>query len=166
MSLLGAGLVALAACHKERNMTPASQQPATETSKGMPGAVKKEKNPPKMYHAQYNPKTGNCWWRFGNCIYIETIIVKPRISELVFSTSLKGSGPAVAELFGQTEFDDMMTYCLTEPGYADKLRSGAYYITRTSDDGKEACYIAGTSYPVTAENMEFAFQFAYGDMEE
>jgi len=164
MSLLCAGLVALAACTKEKTIQPA-QQPATGTS-AVSGSVKKEKNPPKMYHAQFNPKTGNCWWRFGNCIYIETIIVKPRAAELVFNAGNSGSAGEVAATFNLEELSDLTKYCLTEDGYAAKLQSGTYYIARTSDDGKEACYIAGTSYPVTAENMEFAFQFAYGEIEE
>ncbi len=164
MSLLCAGLVALAACNKEKAIQP-TQQTATET-KTIPGSVKKEKNPPKMFHAQYNPKTGNCWWRFGNCIVIETIIIKPRTAELVFNAGNSGSAGEVAATFNLEALSDLTKYCLTEDGYAAKLQSGSYYITRTSDNGSEACYIAGTQYPVTAENMEFAFQFPYGEIEE
>lgn len=165
LSLIGAGLVALAACTKEKTISP-TQQPATENSKSISNAVKKEKDPPKWSKAWWHPIKLRCqgWW--GNCIVIETIVVRPHISELVFSTSVKGSGPAIAELFNKSEFSDMMEYCLTESGYADKLKSGDYFITRTNDTGSQACYIAGTQYPVTAENMEFAFEFAYGEMEE
>lgn len=165
MSLLCAGLVALAACNKEKAIQP-TQQPATETT-SISGSVKKERpRPPKMYHCQFNPNTGNCWWKFGNCIYIETIIVKPHISELVYEASLTGSSTTVSQVFKVEELSDLVKYCLTEDGYAEKLLSGNYYITRTSDTGAEACYIAGTQYPVTAENMEFALQFTYGEIEE
>ncbi len=165
MSLLCAGLVALAACNKEKTIQP-TQQPATET-KTVSGSVKKEKpNPPKMYHCQFNANTGNCWWKFGNCIYIETIIVKPRFSELIYDASLAGSSTTVSQVFKLDGLADLVKYGLTEDGYSEKLLSGNYYITRTSDTGTEACYIAGTQYPVTAENMEFAFQFAYGDIVE
>lgn len=165
LSLLSAGLVALAACNKEKTITP-TQQPATENSKSLSNTVKKEKDPPKWSKAWWHPVKLRCqgWW--GNCIVIETIVVKPRISELVHSTSMKGSATSVGELFNKSDFDDMMEYCLSEPGYADKLKSGDYFITRTNDTGSQACYIAGTAYPVTAENMEFAFEFAYGEMAE
>jgi hypothetical protein len=156
--------VALAACNKEKTLQPT--QPAAET-KAISNSVKKEKpRPPKMFHAQYNQKTGNCWWWFGNCIVIETITVKPHAAVLVFNAGNSGSAGEVASTFSREELGYLVEYCLTENGYAAKLQSGSYYITRTSDNGKEACYIAGTQYPVTAENMEFAFQFAYGEIEE
>lgn len=165
MSLLCAGLVALAACNKGKSIQP-TQQPATET-KTISGSVKKEKEqPPRFNHAWWHPNMKRCQGRYGNCIVIETIVVRPHVSELVYNAGNSGSAGEVATVFKLEELSDLTKYCLTEDGYAAKLQSGTYYITRTDDNGKEACYIAGTQYPVTAENMEFAFQFAYGEIAE
>ncbi len=164
MSLLCAGLVALAACNKQKTIQP-TQQPATET-KAVSGSVKKEKDPPKWSKAWWHPYKLRCQGRWGNCVVIETIIVKPHVAELVYNAGNSASAGEVAATFSLEELSDLTSYCLSEDGYADKLQSGTYYIARTDDNGKEACYIAGTKYPVTAENMEFAFQFAYGEIAE
>jgi hypothetical protein len=165
LSLLCAGLVALAACNKEKTMQP-TQQPATEKNKPISGSVKKEKDPPKWSHAWWHPIKRRCQGRKGNCVVIETIVVTPHFARLIAGVSENGSSPEVGATFRLEGLSELMGYTFTEAGYADKLQSGDYYIARTSDDGKEACYIAGTHYPVRAENMEFAFQFAYGEIEE
>jgi hypothetical protein len=167
LSLLCAGLVTLAACNKEKTMQP-TQQPATENGKSISGAVKKEKGtkPPKFSHAWWHPNMMRCQGRYGNCVVIETIVVTPHFARVIASAANGGSSAKVGATFRIEELSDVVKYCLTENGYAEKLQSGNYFIARTHDDGKEACYIAGTRYPVTAENMEFAFQFAYGEIEE
>lgn len=119
-----------------------------------------------MFHAQYNPKTGNCWWWYGNCIVIETIVVTPHFARLISSVAGSGSSPDVGATFRLEGLSELMGYTFAEAGYADKLQSGDYYIAKTGDDGKKACYIASTKYPVTAENMEFAFEFTYGEIGE
>jgi hypothetical protein len=164
LSLLCAGLVALASCSKEKPMKP-TPQPATQPN-SVSGSVKKEKDPPRFYHAWWHPNMRRCQGRYGNCIVIETIIVRPHVAELVFDASNSGSSSTLSEVFRLDELANLTQYCLAEDGYADKLQSGHYYITRTSDEGREACYIAGRQYPVTAENMEFAFQFTYGEIVE
>lgn len=100
----------------------------------------------------------------GNCLVIKTIVVKPHIAELISNAGNSGSSGAVGTTFRLPELADLNTYCLVE-GASEKLRSGRYYITKTSDVQGEACYLAGTSFPVTADNMEFAFQFTYGEIQ-
>jgi hypothetical protein len=163
LSLLCAGLVALASCNKEKTIQPA--QPATESGQSISNSVKKEKKP-KWFHANYDKKDGYCKGWYGNCVVVTTIIVKPHALVLINEAGSSGSSEAVAVAFRHTELSDVVKYCLTEDGYAARLQSGNYYIAKTGDDGKEACYISGTQYPVTAENMEFAFQFAYGEIGE
>lgn len=163
LSLLCAGLVALTACKKEKPIQPA--QSSVESGTSVPGSVKKQKNPPKMFHAQYNPKTGNCWWWYGNCVVIETIVVTAFERQLIDEAAASGSPTKVAGTFLRESLSDLVLYGLTKDGYAEKLQSGKYYIAKTSDDGHIACYIAGAKFPVTAENMEFAFQFSYGEIE-
>jgi hypothetical protein len=166
LSLLCAGMVALAACGKKDCVQP-TQQPTTTETKSISGSVKKEKEqPPRFSHAWWHPNMKRCQGRYGNCVVIETIIVRPHFSELLFNAGNSGSSSTVGAAFRMAELSDLTKYCLTEDGYAEKLQSGNYYITRTDDNGSEACYIAGTQYPVTAENMEFAFQFAYGEIAE
>lgn len=164
LSLFCAGLVALTACKKDKTIQP-TQQPANESGKNISGSVKKQKDPPKMFHAQYNPKTGNCWWWFGNCVVIETIVVTAFERQIIDEAAATGSSTKVAGTFQRESLNDLIQYGLTEDGYAAKLQSGKYYIAKTSDDGNKACYIAGTQYPVTAENMEFAFRFSYGEIQ-
>lgn len=163
-SLLGAGLVALAACHKNTPLTPASPQSAQTNT--VSGSTKREKGPkiPKGWHLLTMHTGGdNAGWCDGqptNCIYIETTItVKAKtVKNTLDNVAEKNSAEAVAQLFtGISELDEFTDVYIPED-YLAKLRSGSYYLKRMNDDGTRASYIAGTNPDLTLDNMEFAIQ--------
>jgi hypothetical protein len=164
LSLLCAGLVALAACNKEKTIEP-TQQPATET-KTISGSVKKEKKPkvPKGWSIRtmhiIGDNKGWCDNRASNCVAVAEMTIT--ISARAIKTELddvadQNSAGAVAAAFNSTgweEFTDnyIPAECLT------KLQSGSYFLKRVNDDGSRASYIAGTAWPLTLESMEFGIQ--------
>jgi hypothetical protein len=166
LSLCVLGLATFFACTKERTLNPTTNPTETASvNTTKTGSVKKQKDPPDWWWAKYdNDNSGWCSGKHLNCIVIKTVVVRPHAARAIFEASVNGSAEAIAAIFRMEELSDLTNYCLVD-GLAEKLHSGNYYITRSNDDETKACYIAGKSYPVTAENMEFAFQFPYGDIE-
>lgn len=163
ISLLCAGLVALAACTKEKTMEPA-QQPAAQKTTLASNHKEKPKGPKgwsvRTMHIS-GPNAGWCDNRAFNCVAVPemTIIINARsVKDKLDEVAGENSATAVAQAFSNPDWQEFTDIYIPEE-CLEKLQSGLYYLKKMNDDGKRASYIAGTTMPLTLESMEFAIQF-------
>lgn len=91
------------------------------------------------------------------CYELDPIVIKPKKKELIAAAAASGNSSVVGSTFSSIDLQD---FCdMMEQTEVTKLRSGNYFITLNHDGNTTMNYMVGTAFPVTAQNMEFAFQF-------
>lgn len=150
LTIVAAGLLAtsaLVSCSKQEAKTTSIGSTKTSTT-----ALAKMSGTWRAYQAN-----DNCDGYGINCYELEPIVIKPKKKALIAAAAASGNSSVVGSTFSDIELQD---FCdMMEQTEATKLRSGNYFITLNHDGNTTMNYMVGTAFPVTAQNMEFAFQF-------
>lgn len=91
-----------------------------------------------------------------NCYELEPIVVKPGTHAALAYAAGSGNSSTVGTVFNSSDLD--LVIADMEQAEATKLLSGNYFITLNHESSYAINYMAGTTFPVTAQNMDFAFQ--------
>ncbi|MES2479338.1 MAG: hypothetical protein V4561_09635 [Bacteroidota bacterium] len=91
-----------------------------------------------------------------NCYELEPIVIKSGTLAALSFAAGSGSSATVGTVFGTPDLD--LVIADMDQTEATKLLSGNYFITLNHESGYAINYMAGTTFPVTAQNMDFAFQ--------
>lgn len=144
--------VLLIACSKKENTVNGKPNIAIAAD----GPVDKER--PKSPNSTYVTVGLSKGWCNGypwNCTVLPDVVITAAARTLLDSAQ-NGDNYTVAEIFESEELT-----CVTDHiplSYLNSFLVGKYYIVKSSEDSSKVCYMAGEDYPVTEENMEFAFQ--------
>lgn len=84
------------------------------------------------------------------------IVLHPVAYSLMAAAASSGSSSTVGSTFNSPDLDEVIDGM--DPDFVAKLQSGNYYMTLNYDGTNVINYMVGTSYPVTGQNMDFAFQ--------
>ncbi|MBS1635049.1 MAG: hypothetical protein JST26_03935 [Bacteroidetes bacterium] len=162
-SLLAA--IMIVSCNKTKNNPEPAQTASPAPNSGSTTlASKMTGGGPKaylMHMVLQGPAKGWCSGAAANCVTFEPdIVVTAAMKTALDEVSGNGNGSAVANVFLSSDFTNLNHDYLGDD-LAGKLKSGKYYLAKSNDNGSLASFICGTTYPVTLENMEFAFQGGY-----
>ena len=147
------GTSAMQSCSKKENAAPT---PTTKTinNKGITALMK-----PYGKTSGYNPWIRDCGYSGSNCTDLPPIVITAPWSfykNALTIAEAEGS-EAVGVLFNSADF---AVICVNlDIASETDLKSGNYFIHLASEDATKATYIAGTTNPVTDQNMSFAFEF-------
>lgn len=107
---------------------------------------------PRMYYKS----DGYCHSGIAlNCVKLPEIVVTPTQRQILIDAS-NGTPSDVAIAFQRPELEAIALELPQE--YIDALLSRNYYIKLSAENETEICFIAGTNFPVTIDNLTFAFQ--------
>ena len=139
-------------CSKKENVAPT---PTTQTTnaKGIKALMR------TGGEVTYYSSALGCLWPAGNCTDLPPVIITSPwqfYKDALTIAETNGSG-AVGALFNSADF---AVICVNlDIASETDLKSGNYFIHLASEDATKATYIAGTTNPVTDQNMSFAFEF-------
>ncbi len=152
------------ACNKTKQMEPHAAGNAQPQNTKPVYASRQIGGGPKAYLLMMCTGGSNKGWcenTAANCVTFDPDIVISVIMKASIDGAAASGDPAkVAAVFSGSDFTSLNNDYLGAAN-ADLLKSGTYYLTKVNDDGKRASYMAGPTYPVTFENMDFAFQGLY-----
>ncbi len=161
--LLSACVIGLLSCSKKDNALVSSASPTNDGSvsaSSLNGSTAKEGDPVIKVNGYYDVFSHWCAAHTAyNCIILPEVIINGT-ARLMMTNTVKNNSSIVASTFKRPELQDIANHLPKE--YRDKLRSGNYYVSQSFENSSCLCYIAGTTYPVTDSNMEFAFQVNKG----
>jgi hypothetical protein len=145
LSVMIAGLLAMASCTKEVAVKPAGQKQAQPSTARMAGA-----------NYSFN-KSEECINDGANChAYNGPIIITPKMNDALTDAEAGGK-VRVGEVFRSPEFGELCAEMAVD--LEMMLQSGDYFIARNYESNTVVNYMLGREQPVTAENMVTAFQF-------
>lgn len=84
------------------------------------------------------------------------IVLHPVAFSMMAAAEASGNSGTVGATFGDQDLDEVIDGM--DAADVIKLQSGNYYITLNYESGTVINYMVGTTYPVTGQNMDFAFQ--------
>ncbi len=93
-----------------------------------------------------------------NCTILPEIVVTPNATNLILQLCETGNLEEIAEAFTNNADLEVITSELNDD-HVLKLRSGNYYIGVNYESQDILTINAGLSFPVTAENSEFTFEY-------
>ena len=110
------------------------------------------------YHTTTQPGGGYCQGPYKiNCCVLSEIIITPTGKSKPHYARIDVNNDVITEI-NKPELKDIIENL--PKSYRDKLKSGKYYLSLSTEDATTLCYIAGSNYPVNSDNMEFAFQYS------
>ena len=155
LSLLGLSSACLVfiACQKKAVQNPATNQAASQSNVNSNIASKPIEGANSTHWSD-----GWCRNPANNCkILDEIVIIKPKY-DLLKQAILNGSSTDVGDAFSSSGFANIVSGLPSE--MVSSLQSGNYYLAISNEDDTKVCYIAGMTNPVSAANLDFAFQLA------
>lgn len=156
LSLLCAGLVALAACSKEKTLAPQTTA-ANSTDKGTVSSSHMYKSPYKIF----SRTMGNlgCGSRGGNCL--DEVIVKPKTDAYTVMTNIITAADnhdtgTLASIF--TTYESELGTILY-PEVITGVQNGTYSVINFHDSGSDTYYLEfiNTPYEISVEVMPVTF---------
>ena len=104
-----------------------------------------------------NVPNDDCAGNGSDCYELPPIIVTvPGVYGMITSAATSGNSGTVGSVFSSQDLQNICDHM--EEAEVVKLQSGNYYLTLNHESTVAINYMVGQSFPVTAQNMEFAFQ--------
>lgn len=92
----------------------------------------------------------------SGCYELGPIVITPKVYGLIASAAVSGNSGTVGSTFSSQDLQDFCDHM--DLGEVAKLQSGNYYLTLNHESGTAINYMVGTTFPVTSQNLDFAFQ--------
>lgn len=152
----------MASCNKTKNREPITGGAAASTT---PVVLARQVGGGPKAHIVHMAMAGSgkgwCGGFPANCVSFEPdIVVSGAMKTAMDEAANSGSASQVASVFSSGDFTTLNSDYLGTDN-ANYLKSGTYYLRKVNDNGSLVSYIAGPTYPVTLDNMDFAFQGGY-----